>query len=90
MQETERENKLRSPNTARKIDLSQHTHLLRDLLEEILLKIRRQIMKIGFEKLDMVCYLYTRSQVFVREICPCWKSLLSVLMAVFCFCFHFS
>ena len=42
-------------------------------------------MKIGFEKLDMVCCLYTRSQVSVRE-----KLFLSVLMAVICFCFHFS
>ena len=34
-----------------------------------------------------MCCLYTRSQVSVREICPFWKTLLSVLMAVFLFLF---
>ena len=42
------------------------------------------------KKTNIMCCLYTRSQLSVREICPCWKTLLSVLMAVFCFCFHFS
>ena len=78
---TERENKLPEPwygpkNWLITTHASTERSVTRDFIEN--------------KKTNIMCCLYTRSQVSVREICPCWKTLLSVLMAVFCFCFHFS